>query len=135
METLSMDEVALTCTKILRKFLNDPFVPEPQKCICTSWKKQPYTRGSYTAIAVGASQSDIESLAQPLFKNVHDKKPALLFAGEHTHSSFYSTVHGAYLSGQSAARRLLASDDAPENALDCPSTADLNTWIQGVQLG
>ncbi|XP_013138185.1 PREDICTED: peroxisomal N(1)-acetyl-spermine/spermidine oxidase [Papilio polytes] len=135
METLSMEEVAVTCTKILRKFLNDPFVPEPQTCVCTSWKKQPYTRGSYTAIAVGASQSDIESLAQPLFKNVHDKKPSLLFAGEHTHSSFYSTVHGAYLSGQTAARRLLAPDDSPENTLDCPGTADLNTWIQGVQLG
>lgn len=43
-------------------------------CYSTSWKKQPYTRGSYTALAVGASQSDIESLAQPLFRNIHDKK-------------------------------------------------------------
>lgn len=33
MESLSNDEVATTCTKILRKFLNDPFVPEPQKCV------------------------------------------------------------------------------------------------------
>lgn len=33
METLSMEQVAATCTKILRKFLNDPFVPEPQKCV------------------------------------------------------------------------------------------------------
>ncbi|XP_064072265.1 spermine oxidase [Vanessa tameamea] len=134
METLSSDEVASTCTKILRQFLNDPFVPAPQCCVCTSWKKQPYTRGSYTAIAVGASQSDIESLAQPLFRNVHDKKPVLLFGGEHTHSSFYSTVHGAYLSGQAAARRLLVPDVTAENVLDCPESSDLNTWIQGIQL-
>ncbi|XP_026748758.2 peroxisomal N(1)-acetyl-spermine/spermidine oxidase [Galleria mellonella] len=134
METLSMEEVGITCTKILRKFLNDPFVPEPQRCVCTSWKKQPYTQGSYTAIAVGASQSDIESLAQPLFRNVHDKKPVLLFAGEHTHSSFYSTAHGAYLSGQTAARRLLASDEPSENSINCPGAADLNSWIQGIQL-
>ncbi|XP_059057438.1 spermine oxidase [Achroia grisella] len=134
METLSMEDVGTTCTKILRKFLNDPFVPEPQRCVCTSWKKQPYTRGSYTALAVGASQSDIESIAQPLFRNVHDKKPVLLFAGEHTHSSFYSTAHGAYLSGQSVARRLLAADDPTENNLDCPRSADLNSWIQGIQL-
>lgn len=40
----------------------------------TSWKQQPFTKGSYTAIGVGASQSDIESLAQPLYRNVHDKK-------------------------------------------------------------
>lgn len=33
METLSMEEVGATCTKILRKFLNDPFVPEPQTCV------------------------------------------------------------------------------------------------------
>ncbi|XP_028038016.1 peroxisomal N(1)-acetyl-spermine/spermidine oxidase isoform X1 [Bombyx mandarina] len=134
METLSMEEVAETCTKILRKFLNDPFVPEPQKCVCTSWREQPYTRGSYTAIAVGASQSDVESLAQPIFRNVHDKKPVLLFAGEHTHSSYYSTAHGAYLSGQIAARRLLAPDEASEGTLDCPDSADLNSWIQGIQL-
>ncbi|KAJ0183318.1 hypothetical protein K1T71_001294 [Dendrolimus kikuchii] len=134
METLSMEEVATTCTKILRKFLNDPFVPEPQKCVCTSWRKQPYTRGSYTAIAVGASQSDIESLSQPLFRHVHDKKPVLLFAGEHTHSSFYSTAHGAYLSGQVAAKRLLAQDQPTENILDCSTSSDLNSWIQGLQL-
>ncbi|XP_038214172.1 peroxisomal N(1)-acetyl-spermine/spermidine oxidase [Zerene cesonia] len=134
METLSMEEVGVTCTKILRKFLNDPFVPEPILCVCTSWKKQPYTRGAYTAIGVGASQSDVESLAQPLFRNVRDKKPVLLFAGEHTHSSFYSTVHGAYLSGQIAARRILTPDIAPENELECPGSADLNAWIQGVQI-
>ncbi|XP_063826773.1 spermine oxidase [Ostrinia nubilalis] len=134
METLSMEEVGSTCTKILRKFLNDPFVPEPQRCVCTSWKKQPYTRGSYTALAVGASQSDIESLAQPLFRNIHDKKPVLLFAGEHTHSNFYSTAHGAYLSGQAAARRLLAPDDPAENILECPTSSDLSSWIQGIHL-
>ncbi|KAI5646016.1 flavin containing amine oxidoreductase domain-containing protein [Phthorimaea operculella] len=134
MESLPMDEVATTCTKILRKFLNDPFVPEPIQCVCTSWKKQPFTRGAYTSIAVGASQSDIESLGQPLYRNVHDKKPVLLFAGEHTHSNFYSTVHGAYLSGQIAARRLLVPEDPSENTLDAPGTSDLNAWIQGIQL-
>ncbi|PZC84137.1 peroxisomal N(1)-acetyl-spermine/spermidine oxidase [Helicoverpa armigera] len=134
METLSNEEISTTCTKILRKFLNDPFIPEPQKCVCTSWRKQPFTRGSYTAIGVGASQSDIESLAQPLFRNVHDKKPVLLFAGEHTHSNFYSTAHGAYLSGQAAARRLLAPDEPEENFLECPGSADLSSWIQGIQL-
>lgn len=35
----------------------------------------------------------------------------LLFAGEHTHSSFYSTVHGAYLSGQKAAQILVTEDE------------------------
>lgn len=61
-------------------------------------------------------------------------QPVLLFAGEHTHSSYYSTAHGAYLSGQIAARRLLAPDEASEGTLDCPDSADLNSWIQGIQL-
>ncbi|KAG7299017.1 hypothetical protein JYU34_017492 [Plutella xylostella] len=134
METLAMDEVAATCTKILRKFLKDPCVPEPLTCVCTSWKKQPFTKGSYTAIGVGASQSDIESLAQPLYRNVHDKKPTLLFAGEHTHNQFYSTAHGAYLSGRIAAQRLTDADETRESNIECTGSADLHAWIQGIQL-
>lgn len=135
MEMLPNEEISATCTKILRQFLNDPFVPEPQKCVCTSWKKQQYAKGSYTAIAVGASQSDIESIAQPLFRTVHDKKPSLLFAGEHTHSNFYSTVHGAYLSGRTAAQHILAPEEPTEIVLECSGTGDLSSWIQGISLG
>lgn len=33
METLSNDIVIDTCTMVLRKFLNDPFVPKPKSCV------------------------------------------------------------------------------------------------------
>lgn len=33
METLSNDVVVDTCTEILRKFLNDPFIPKPKNCV------------------------------------------------------------------------------------------------------
>ena len=33
MESLKMDDVADTCTNILRQFLNDPLVPKPKHCI------------------------------------------------------------------------------------------------------
>lgn len=33
METLSNDVVINTCTDILRKFLNDPFIPKPKNCV------------------------------------------------------------------------------------------------------
>ncbi|PSN57820.1 hypothetical protein C0J52_04398 [Blattella germanica] len=108
METLTHDQVADTCTEILRKFFNDPFVPKPK---ITSWHKQPYSRGAYTAIA-----------------------PVVLFAGEHTHSSFYSTVHGAYLTGRSAAQLLLTSDSPQEIVMACEDTNDLSSWIQGISL-
>nr|CAD7442688.1 unnamed protein product [Timema bartmani] len=134
METLPDETVADKCTEILRKFLNDPFVPKPKRCICTSWSAQPYTRGSYTAMAVGASQVDIENIAQPLFANPRHTKPSLLFAGEHTHSSFYSTVHGAYLTGRAAAQALVIPDSPEETVMECEGTNDLSSWIQGISL-
>lgn len=58
----------------------------------------------------------------------------LLFAGEHTHSNFYSTVHGAYLSGRSAAPMLISSHKPQELVMECSETNDLSSWIQGISL-
>lgn len=77
MELLESTEVSEKCTEILRKFLKDPYVPKPKKCICTSWREQPYCRGSYTAMAIGSSQDDIENIAQPLYSNPHQSKVSL----------------------------------------------------------
>jgi len=142
MEKLSTTEVAEVCTTILRRFLNDPFVPIPKNCLRTTWHSQPYTRGSYTAMAVGASQLDIRSLAEPLVqektKNKVNETDKILvaFAGEHTHSSFYSTVHGAYLTGRTAAELLLGTKQSEKHALSlsCEDTSDLSSWIQGISL-
>ncbi|XP_052863342.1 spermine oxidase [Anopheles cruzii] len=133
METLSHETVAERCTEILRQFLKDPFVPKPKRCVCTSWKQQPYSRGSYSAIAVGASQDDIDNIAQPLYSSPHQSKPSVLFAGEHTHSNFYSTVHGAYLSGRTAAQILLTPESPQEIVIESDSS-DLSSWIQGIAL-
>ncbi|XP_058822988.1 peroxisomal N(1)-acetyl-spermine/spermidine oxidase [Topomyia yanbarensis] len=133
MESISHEIVAEKCTEILRRFLKDPFIPKPKRCVCTSWNKQPYSRGSYTAIAVGASQDDIENIAQPLYTSPHQAKPSVLFAGEHTHSNFYSTVHGAYLSGRTAAQILLTPDSPQEIVMESDSS-DLSSWIQGIAL-
>lgn len=43
-------------------------------------------------------------LAEPVLNDNH--VPALLFAGEACHSSFFSTTHGAYLSGADQANVL-----------------------------
>uniref|UniRef100_A0A182XAN9 Amine oxidase domain-containing protein n=1 Tax=Anopheles quadriannulatus TaxID=34691 RepID=A0A182XAN9_ANOQN len=133
METLSHEIVAERCTDILRQFLKDPFVPKPKRCVCTSWRKQPFSRGSYTAIAVGASQDDIDNIAQPLYSSPHQSKPSVMFAGEHTHANFYSTVHGAYLSGRTAAQILLTPDSPQEIVMESDSS-DLSSWIQGIAL-
>ncbi|RZF34166.1 hypothetical protein LSTR_LSTR003576 [Laodelphax striatellus] len=160
MESLPQQQVADTCTCILRKFLNDPFVVFQIDVFRTKWFGEPNTRGSYTAMAVGASQADIERIARPLYAHnrssrTHHAKPLVAFAGEHTHTNFYSTVHGAFLTGRSAAQTLLtaehesqlqqqqsdassaaaaADDDQPTpTVVDCDTT-DLSSWIRGIAL-
>ena len=65
------------------------------------------------------------------------------FAGEHCHPSFYSTTHGAYLTGRSAAQFLLnfsSSVFAQEEEEDvynlgAASVADLSSWLEEVSMG
>lgn len=79
METLDDKTVSDKCTELLKKFLKDSCIPNPKRCVRTSWKSQPYSRGSYTSIAVGASQEDIENISQPLYSNPHQTKVRTLF--------------------------------------------------------
>ena len=67
----------------------------------TRWSTDPFARGSYSYPAVGGKPEDRQTLAAP----VADR---LFFAGEATNAVKYATVHGAYASGQRAAKELLA---------------------------
>ncbi|XP_010242213.1 PREDICTED: probable polyamine oxidase 5 [Nelumbo nucifera] len=77
------------------------------------WGTDPLFMGSYSYVAVGSSGNDFDSMAEPLPKSsggcVYVASPPLqiLFAGEATHKTHYSTTHGAYLSGVREANRLL----------------------------
>ena len=42
-----------------------------------------------------------------MIKFLYNLQPRLFFAGEATHLRYYSTAHGAYLSGQREAKRLI----------------------------
>ncbi|KAL7034696.1 hypothetical protein ACKWTF_008063 [Chironomus riparius] len=133
METIDDQIIADKCTELLKRFLKDPYIPAPKKCVKTTWFSQPYTKGSYTSIGIGASQEDIENIAQPLYSNPHQSKPSILFAGEHCHSNFYSTVHGAYLCGRNTAQIIYRPDSPQEIVMENDST-DLSAWIQGISL-
>lgn len=74
-------------------------VPRAKSVVRTGWSTNPYTRGSWSYIAAGSCKEDIEMLGRPL-KN-------LLFAGEATHRCFYGTVHGAFMTGEREAGRIL----------------------------
>ncbi|XP_032046747.1 peroxisomal N(1)-acetyl-spermine/spermidine oxidase isoform X2 [Aythya fuligula] len=107
METLSDAEVLRTMTNVLRTLTGNPSLPAPQSILRSQWHSAPYTRGSYSYVAVGSSGDDIDALAQPLPDDASDPRPLqLLFAGEATHRTFYSTTHGALLSGWREADRL-----------------------------
>lgn len=95
--------------EVFRKFLHPKF-PEPDSVLVTNWKSDVYSRGSYTFLTPTSSVEDIERLIQPIYSDPGNEKPTLLFAGEACHTSFFSTVHGAYLSGKKASSFLLDSE-------------------------
>ncbi len=71
-------------------------VPRPAAMVRTSWSKDPFASGSYSAMVVGAEPATRRALAAP----VGDR---LFFAGEATSREHPGTVHGARTSGLRAA--------------------------------
>lgn len=117
-ETLDDDEiiegVSITMSEFLsntKHYKNSIKFSKVLKC---KWGTDPLFLGSYTHIAVGSSGDDLDAMAEPLPKEISDdknskKSPRLqvLFAGEATSRNYYSTTHGAYLTGLREANRLL----------------------------
>ncbi|KAG4929605.1 hypothetical protein AAZX31_17G053400 [Glycine max] len=79
------------------------------KVLKSKWGTDPLFLGSYSHVAVGSSGDDLDTMAEPLPKCLTCASPPLqiLFAGEATHRTHYSTTHGAYFSGLREANRLL----------------------------
>ncbi len=71
----------------------------------TAWLQDPWSRGSYS-YALPGHADDRAVLATP----VDDR---LFFAGEATSPNFFSTAHGAYITGLTAAEAALASLKQP----------------------
>lgn len=93
---LSKEAIAAQAFEVLRSAY--PKAAPPLGVTTTAWEDDPFSLGSYSFVAVGASLDMYEDLARP--------QGRLCFAGEHTSSAYPATVHGAYLSGQRAARLL-----------------------------
>ncbi|KAF5189220.1 Amine oxidase [Thalictrum thalictroides] len=79
------------------------------KLLKSQWGTNPLFKGSYSYVATGSSGDDLDLMAKPLPSISKDGVPPLqvLFAGEATHRTHYSTTHGAYFSGIREANRLL----------------------------
>jgi len=75
-------------------------IPAPTDAQITRWSSDPFTYGSYSFIATGASHKTHEHLAKPVGNT-------LFFAGEATNSVHPASAHGAYLSGVRAAKEII----------------------------
>ncbi|KAL0964155.1 hypothetical protein UPYG_G00319940 [Umbra pygmaea] len=111
METLSELEVKHSMTNLIRKFTGNPTIT-PRRILRSQWFHDPWTCGSYTYTGIGTCVQDIHNLAQPLPLN-GEQPLQVLFAGEATHPSFFSTVHGALLTGWREADRLISHYSTP----------------------
>nr|XP_006139267.1 spermine oxidase isoform X3 [Pelodiscus sinensis] len=109
MEKYDDETVAETCTEMLRKFTGNPNIPKPRRILRSSWGSNPNFRGSYSYTQVGSSGTDVEKLAKPLPYTESSKTVPMqvMFSGEATHRKYYSTTHGALLSGQREAAHLI----------------------------
>ncbi|OCB11998.1 amine oxidase [Mycolicibacterium porcinum] len=98
-EATADEQVVSSALASLRQIYGED-VPDPVNYWITRWGGDPYSMGSYSYVAVGASHEDHDAMATPAGGTVH-------LAGEATWSTDPATVNGALLSGHRAAERIL----------------------------
>lgn len=80
-------------------------IPAPLEVIVTRWKRDPFTRGTYSYVGPKTRPEDYDSMAHSV-GNLH-------FAGEATCGTHPATVHGAFLSGLRVAAEVMESMAGP----------------------
>lgn len=76
----------------------------------SSWGSDPLFRGSYSYGSASATGDECRALCEPLVTaQGSDRMLKVLFAGEACHPKYFGCTHGAYLTGQSQAQKLLSS--------------------------
>jgi lysine-specific histone demethylase 1 len=86
-------------TDRLRGIFTSVKVPTPLEVIVTRWRKDPFTRGTYSYVGPETRPGDYDLMARSV-GNLH-------FAGEATCGTHPATVHGAFLSGLRAASEVI----------------------------
>ncbi|KAM4729246.1 peroxisomal N(1)-acetyl-spermine/spermidine oxidase-like [Anableps anableps] len=121
METLPEQEVKHAITQLIHRFTGNPSITV-RRILRSKWFHDPWTNGSYSHLALGCSEQDLENMMEPLPPKRSKAQPLqVLFAGEATHPCYFSTVHGALLSGWREANRLI-SHYSFSNAPECPTS-------------
>ena len=98
-ETLTDSQIIDEIMEHLRDIYGSA-IPNPTHMIRTKWNTNENSFGAYSYTAIGTQMQHFEDLAE----EVNDK---VFFAGEHTHIDYFSTAHGAYLSGIREANKII----------------------------
>ncbi|KAJ2950552.1 hypothetical protein O0L34_g8797 [Tuta absoluta] len=108
MEILPDEIVKMKAMNTLRKFLDKVVtVPEPNGMLRSTWFSNEFTRGAYSHDSMKAA--DVPTARADLGAPLKDASgnPRVLFAGEASHTTRFSTVHGAADTGHRETMRLL----------------------------
>jgi monoamine oxidase len=76
-------------------------IPNPTNMLRTKWQTNENSYGAYSYTAVGTAMQHFDDLAEEINNKV-------FFAGEHTDIDYFSTAHGAYLSGIREADKIIS---------------------------
>ena len=102
-ENLSNEKIIGGLTLLLELFLHKT-IGCPTAVVWSKWGTNPLHCGSYSYAAVGSTSKDREDLSAPL----NGSTPLqLLFAGEATHPTLFSTTNAAYDTGVKESLRII----------------------------
>ena len=102
-ESLSESELADGICRVLESALGRS-IPSPAVVVASRWHSDPHFCGSYSYPALGTTEPQRSILGAPVDGNTPLQ---LLFAGEATHSSLFSTANAAYDTGITAAKTII----------------------------
>ena len=97
-ERWPIEQTQAWATDVLRRVF-DQDIPPTSRIRVTAWDSDPYARGSYSYLAVGATPEDLDALAAPVGETLY-------FAGEATVRAHWACLHSAYVSGLREAARI-----------------------------
>lgn len=107
METLDAEQIMIDIQNHMQCFLGNTSLPKPSSILRSKWSTNVYSQGAFTYISTESDLEQIKDLAIPTPEPSCSEAPVLLFAGEHTSSHNYATVHGARDSGIREANRII----------------------------
>lgn len=108
-EILSDTEISTKLINFIKRtFANQGWtITDPIDSKRTKWLDNPNFRGSYSYRGLDASKAMVTNADLKESLRIENGKQTVLFAGEATNEKYYSTVHGALLSGFSAADEIV----------------------------